>query len=90
MVLEIAEDNTFSVTRPNDTSEENQYFLSSLVSNVRCVCPRVAPVWSWREAASGTEQHGRVNSVNSFYFLKKTKSVFKNLGYCFLLFTFIF
>ncbi|XP_053515879.1 DNA-directed primase/polymerase protein isoform X1 [Artibeus jamaicensis] len=35
VVLEIAEDNTFSVPRSNKISEENQYFLSSLVSNVR-------------------------------------------------------
>ncbi|XP_036911060.1 DNA-directed primase/polymerase protein isoform X4 [Sturnira hondurensis] len=35
VVLEIAEDNTFSVPRSNDISEENQYFLSSLVSNIR-------------------------------------------------------
>ncbi|XP_071076272.1 DNA-directed primase/polymerase protein isoform X3 [Desmodus rotundus] len=35
VVLEVAEDNKFSVTQSNDISEENQYFLSSLVSNVR-------------------------------------------------------
>ncbi|XP_028382666.1 DNA-directed primase/polymerase protein [Phyllostomus discolor] len=35
VALEIAEDNAFSVTRSSDISEENQYFLSSLVSNVR-------------------------------------------------------
>ncbi|XP_015999474.2 DNA-directed primase/polymerase protein isoform X2 [Rousettus aegyptiacus] len=34
VALEIAEDNKFSLTQ-SDVSEENQYFLSSLISNVR-------------------------------------------------------
>lgn len=33
--LEVAEDNRFIPKQPNNISEENQYFLSSLVSNVR-------------------------------------------------------
>ncbi|XP_016041289.1 DNA-directed primase/polymerase protein isoform X2 [Erinaceus europaeus] len=35
VTLEIAEDNKFSPKQSKDISEENQYFLSSLVSNVR-------------------------------------------------------
>ncbi|XP_036155010.1 DNA-directed primase/polymerase protein isoform X5 [Myotis myotis] len=35
VVLEVAEDNRFSLTRSESTSEEEQCFLSSLVSNVR-------------------------------------------------------
>ncbi|CAO2612077.1 DNA-directed primase/polymerase protein [Lemmus lemmus] len=35
VALEVAEDNRFIPEQSNDSSEENQYFLSSLVSNVR-------------------------------------------------------
>ncbi|XP_062933270.1 DNA-directed primase/polymerase protein isoform X2 [Cynocephalus volans] len=35
VALEVAEDNKFFPTEPKNISEENQYFLSSLVSNVR-------------------------------------------------------
>jgi hypothetical protein len=35
--LEVAEDNRFIPKQSKDISEENQYFLSSLVSNVRSV-----------------------------------------------------
>ncbi|XP_008562526.1 PREDICTED: DNA-directed primase/polymerase protein, partial [Galeopterus variegatus] len=35
VALEVAEDNRFFPTQPKNISEENQYFLSSLVSNVR-------------------------------------------------------
>ncbi|KAM7111290.1 DNA-directed primase/polymerase protein isoform 3-T4 [Molossus nigricans] len=35
VVLEVAEDNKFSLTQSKNISEEKQYFLSSLVSNVR-------------------------------------------------------
>ncbi|KAK1341755.1 hypothetical protein QTO34_016504 [Cnephaeus nilssonii] len=35
VVLEVAEDNRFSLTQSENISEEEQYFLSSLVSNVR-------------------------------------------------------
>ncbi|CAO2612078.1 DNA-directed primase/polymerase protein [Lemmus lemmus] len=37
VALEVAEDNRFIPEQSNDSSEENQYFLSSLVSNVRSV-----------------------------------------------------
>lgn len=36
VALEVAEDNKFSLTQ-SDISEENQYFLSSLISNVRYI-----------------------------------------------------
>ncbi|XP_016066767.1 PREDICTED: DNA-directed primase/polymerase protein isoform X1 [Miniopterus natalensis] len=35
VALEVAEDNRFSLTQSKNISEESQYFLSSLVSNVR-------------------------------------------------------
>lgn len=37
VALEVAEDNRFIPEQSKDISEENQYFLSSLVSNVRSV-----------------------------------------------------
>ena len=35
MALEVAEDNRFRPIQSKNVSKENQYFLSSLVSNVR-------------------------------------------------------
>lgn len=39
MALEVAEDNKFFPKQSKNISEENQYFLSSLVSNVRYIIP---------------------------------------------------
>lgn len=46
MALEIAEDNRFFPEQSKNISEENQYFLSSLVSNVRYIVPKHTVVHS--------------------------------------------
>ncbi|KAM5313189.1 DNA-directed primase/polymerase protein isoform 1-T2 [Glossophaga mutica] len=63
VVLEIAEDNKFAVTRSNDISEENQYFLSSLVSNVRF--SDTLRILTWDTPKNKPKQSGHFNSTST-------------------------
>lgn len=72
MALEIAEDNKFFPKQSKAISEEYQYFLSSLVCNVRYVVPELkyCILLTIYYTINGIVHSSKVSCVNSLYLTK--------------------